>query len=126
MPAPERRGRYQKAVLWEKTGRDRYNEPTTAAPVEISVRWENRASQQLDPQGNTIRVDATVIVNQDIAIGSVMWEGELLDFIGTGSDGTDTQTMEVVTNNVIPDLKNRARLRTVGLVFYRDTLPEQT
>lgn len=113
----------QKAVLWSKSGTDRYGDPLRGSPSEISVRWVVTHRQASDPQGNPITIDAQVSTSQDIVVGSVMWLGELADWYGSGSGGVDDEVMEVVTRNRVPDLKGRVTRYEYGLAKYRDTLP---
>lgn len=119
---------YQTALLWEKVDETEYNEPIVRAPVEILVRWENRQAEALDKDGTTIVLDANVVVQQDIPIGSLMWEGSLNQWYGvgtgSGSAGEATQLYQVMTKRITPDIKNRYLRRTVGLRFFRDTMPE--
>lgn len=123
MPSMETAFRRQFAVLWPKDGYDGHGEPTVGEPVELRVRWNNKQRLAYDAQGNPVAVDAVVIVDQEIEVGSSMWEGQLADWYGTGSAGDDSGVMEVVTYNETPDIKNRFKRRTVGLTFYKDTLP---
>src|SRR5882757_2595614 len=115
MPPLERTDLLQRAVLWSASGRDRYGQVTVGDPVEITVRWLDQQSQMLDPQGNTVTVDVTVVVQQDIKIGSQMWLGELADLIGTGSE-PETGRMEVKAFNSTLDIKARNNRRTIGLM----------
>lgn len=125
MPAPERTNRYQTALLWEADGNDAYGSPKVSALRAIKVRWIQKRSQTTDPQGNSIALDATVIVGQKIAPGSAMWLGTQADWLGTGSGSglDDSEVMEVKTYDETPDLKGRLAQRTVGLARYKDTIP---
>ena len=120
MPTPELSHRLQKAVLWQKTGIDRYGQPTVGAPVEIFVRWNDVRREVLDKEGNTIALDATAVVAQTIEVGSRMWLGALANWVGTGSVGNEDDVCYVKTYNETPDLKNRIAMRTVGLMRYKD------
>lgn len=116
--------RYQKAVLWSASGYDDYGQVKVSAPVEIGVRWTNKRSEALDPQGNTIAVDASVVVGfSDIPIGSKLWLGSLSSWYGTGSGGQDDEVMEVVTSSKGRDIKNRGIRRTLGLKKFQDSSP---
>lgn len=132
MPAFETMDRRQYALLWERSGTNSYGEPTVSVGVELNptvsdggVRWVHKSQLMLDPLGNTIQVDATVVVNRDVEIGSIMWEGGLDDVPGTGTSGAppDGQLMEVVTKDRATDLKNRYTRRTLGLKRFNGTLP---
>lgn len=123
MPSQETSHRPHKAVYWEKTGVDRYNNPKLTEPVEIRVRWVGTRSNMLDPNGERIVVDASAILAQDAKIGDQLWLGELEDWLGTGSAGDDTEVtiMEVVAFESTDDVKGRNTFREVGLKRFRGT-----
>ncbi len=113
------RQRRQKATLWTKNGDDDYGGAKVNAKVEIKVRWEEKRSEAVDKDGNTIAIDATVVVDQEIAVGSIMWLGALADVADP-----PVNLKEVVVYNETPDLKSRGiPRRTVGLVKYSNQLP---
>ncbi len=118
MPAPELSHRYQPAILFPYEGNsDGYGQPLMGTPVPLRVRWSDTQSDQLDPQGRRVRVDATVRVDREITIGSEMWLGEWNDWIGTALGQTDdTKVMVVKTYNAEPDVRNRYIDRVVGLM----------
>ena len=116
MPAPEVSDRYQDAVLWPANGWDNHGRPTVGTPCGIKVRWLTKRSRVQDAQGNTLMLDATAIVGQRITVGSRMWLGDLDDWLGVGSGGTDNELMEVKAYNETPDLKGRFTQKTVGLM----------
>src|SRR5438045_7940552 len=100
MPSPELSHLYQAAVLWNRTtaqyGSDGYGQPLMdGVPVEIRCRWDDTKRECLDPEGNRIAVDATALVDRDIAIGSEMSLGNLSDWVGTGL-GQDDDTLVMV------------------------------
>lgn len=111
--------RRQTCVYWAKAGVDGHGEPLRAAPVELMVRWNDKQTQALDPQGHTVTVDATVVLNRAVTVGGLMWLGRLRDFAGT----TGPRIMEVVTLDETPDLKNRVERRVAGVNRYSGTLP---
>lgn len=115
----ETTGRKQKATLWAAgTESTSIGQKKVLAAVEIDVRWEEKQQDALNEQGETIRVDALVVVGQDIAVGSLMWLGELADWsAATGN------LKEVVAFSKIPSLKGTRFRRTVSLVRYSESLP---
>lgn len=121
MPSPEKTDLRQKAVLWVPNGVNKYGEKTFADPIEISVRWNTQRRATLDGKGNTVMLDATAVVDRVIAIGSEMWLGELEDWYGTGSVSGDDELMYVKTYNETPDLRNREKMQTVGLMKAKET-----
>lgn len=119
MPHQETTSRHQKAVLWAASGFDDNGKVKVAAAVEINVRREEKRTETLDPTGNTIAADATVVVNQDIVVGSIMWLGELEDVADP-----PVNLWAVIDFNKIPDIKGRAYRRTVMLMRHSNELPE--
>ena len=125
MPPPEEAHRHQDALLWVKVGVDGYGQEIVSAPIELKVRWEFTRRDILDPDGNRVTVDAMVVTNRVISIGSTMWLGTLEEWqLGSGSGGLDDEVMQVVVYMQSPDVKNRSTRREVGLSKYRDTPPE--
>lgn len=118
MPTAETVDRYQKAVLWAKNGVDDSNRVKLDAASEIYVRWIDKKSKAADPHGNTISVDVTLVVNQELAVGSIVAKGAEDDYVSTD------MKYEVVIYNETPDLLNRAVRRTAGLRRYGTELPE--
>jgi hypothetical protein len=133
VPALEANFRSQVAVLWAWNGSyDAYGQPVPSSPpVEIAVRWNTMPTRRevLDSKGNTVALDATVVVNQVIAVGSLMWLGALAQWygIGTGSagvsvegqQGAGNELMVVKTYTEVPDIKGRQSFKTVGLMRFR-------
>lgn len=63
------------AVYWQRTGFDSYGVPTFAAPVSIDVRWEDKTTRFVDPQGAEKITSAVVYVGVDIEPGSYLKNG---------------------------------------------------
>src|SRR5262245_35698622 len=120
MPGAERRDQPQPAVLLRKLGVDEANEPVLADAEEILVRCIKGRAQVPDPQGTLITLDARALVTEEIAIGSLLWLGELADWLGTGSVAVNTELHEVVTYTETNDLKGRHTTRRLGLRKFRD------
>lgn len=132
MPPPELINRYQKALLWQPTGSlDNYAQPVLGEPVEVVVRWNRVRTKAVQPNGELINLDATVVLNRTVAIDSLMWLAPLqgkntptaLDqwygWSGSGSAASDTELMVVKTYNETVDLKNRVAARTAGLMRFK-------
>lgn len=123
----DRAERVQEAILWPLNTYDRHGQPTVGNPVELLVRWVGQQSQSLDPAGNVITIDATVVLDQDVTIDSLMWLGTLNEWKnGGGSQAPGKPLMVVKAFNSTPDVRGRATRRTAGLMRYQDqsiTLP---
>jgi hypothetical protein len=124
MPPIETYGRFQRAVLWRLTGTDAYGEPTRGEAEEIDIRVEFGRRQALDQSGNRIMIDAVGVVDNEIPLRSTIWLGELVDWVGTGPGGSETEVMEVRTYEAIPDIDCKEVRREIGLAFFRTTLPQ--
>jgi hypothetical protein len=119
MPAIEIGDRTQKAVLWAASGSfDQDGEPTLAAATEITVRWLESQDGTLVVDGNTIQIDAKVIVDRDIPIDSVMWLGALEDIATPPVD-----LKRVAARKHTPDIKGRETRRVLTLVRHSNELP---
>lgn len=119
MPLMENQLRSQDTVYWAYSGIDRNGEPTVAAAVDIVTRWEQVLDEQIGEDGTPIATNATAIVNQDIAIGSILRLGTVATLPSPVTGGL----MEVVNFEKIPDVKGRNYQRTVTLRKWRNTLP---
>ncbi len=119
MPPLEEDYLFQDAVVWRRTGTDPYGEPLVADPEEIIVRWEEGTGEVRTAAGQTVTFDTKAWVEEDIPIGSTMWEGKLVDWYGTGSGGTDSELMQVVKMTRIPDDKGRNTRRCAHLKRFR-------
>jgi hypothetical protein len=121
MPAVELDGRYQKSVLWVKTGDDAHGEPIVDDPVEIMARWERGTRYARSPEGTTIAVDHMVYVDREITAHSLLWKGLLEDL--TGTSVPDGPIFQVEFYEEIPDVDCRAFERIVAVTRFRDSLP---
>ena len=87
------------------------------------MRWNTRRNRALDPQGNTILLDASAVVEREIPVGSIVWLGELAEWSGTGSGDVETELMEVKTYRETPDVRNGEVRRVIGMMKYKGVLP---
>ena len=122
MPSIETADRHQKAVYWAANGFDDYGEPKVDAAIDLNVRWENVDMETVDVKGNTIAIDAVVVIDRVIPVGSIFWEGQLSDIPGT-SNVPAADFRQVVKFSSIPDIKGRNIRRLVYLRRLSDELP---
>lgn len=122
MSAIETRDLLQKIVLWPFVSYDSYGGFIVGPAHELSARWSRNRRETIDAQGTKIALDATVVVAQKIIVGSLVWLGELADWLGTGSAGDDSELMQVATYSETPDLRNKFIRREIGLVRYKDSV----
>lgn len=124
MPALEVSDLKQKAVLWVRTGYDNFGQPTVSnKPVEIRCRWTWTHREIVDPQGNTIAIDANVAVAQDIPENSHLWLGTLKEWnaLHSGASQPDQNLCEVKVVKKTPDVKGRVRRRELSLMRLHDS-----
>ncbi len=122
MPPIEEFATEDTALLFVWNGEDQYNEPTFEYPIEIDVQWVEKTAVMSGPGGTPITVDVLVIALVDIILDSVMWLGTLDDWIGTGSNDTDSTLYQVAAAAYTPDIKARETRRRYGLIRYKGSL----
>lgn len=116
MPSPETSGLYQKAVLWAITGYDKGAQPTYGSPTEIDVEWNSIDKLYRGTKNESVQLIAEVRTNEDIAVGSVLWQGELADWVDSGGAG-NSELLEVVLQQKVWDAKGREMLRSYSLAL---------
>ena len=121
MPNPETDSLTQKAVWWEVTGKDRFNNPTLSAAVEINTRWEIGNKETIDPSNTTVAIDSTVILDRDVSVGDILRLGAEVDLPTPIDD-----LREVVDFRKVPDVKGRNFRRKALLIKHSGTLPNLT
>lgn len=118
----EDKGRKQYAVLWTRAGYNREGMPRVNTGTELKVRWENDAVQIQRLLDTPIKVDAFVVVNIDVTIDSIMWQGQLKNLPSPVTSVDDLY--KVVAFKKIPDVKGRKYRRVAMLQRYGQTLPD--
>ncbi len=124
MPALEVDCLTQKAVWWSSTDKNRYGDPTTAAKVEVDVRWETGNKETISPVNATIAIDSTVVLDRAMKIGDLLWLGALVDL--PTPDSAVINIREIVNYNETPDIKGRETRRVAHLIKFSNTLPSLT
>lgn len=130
MPPPESAGLKQCAVVWDITGYDGNGVQTVkATPRRIKVRWNDKQSQAMDPNGQTITVDASAVLKCNVAVGSIIWLGDYNSLVGTAGpqDQTPDGLMEVKSFDSTLSVDGRKfRTRTIGMMRWKGPLPTKT
>lgn len=125
MPPLEVLDHHSWVVYWPCTGTNSYGEykvhPTA---IEARANVLRRRTEATDPKGTPVTLDYTMFCNDDIPIGSIVWEGSLEDLAGTGTDEVpEDNLMQVITVNMSKDDKGRNVRRRYGLMRYTNELP---
>lgn len=120
MPPLETKDRTTTVVIWEALDtRDNYGEVRVKAPREILVRWVDDTSEVVDPNGNTVRIDATMATAEPVSIGTIVFKGNLSEC----NNRAPQLLMQVIIPNEQDDLKGRHTRREYKMMRYRDSLP---
>lgn len=110
----------QYAVLWPFVDYDEYGEPRVSSQkVELKVRWEHTAREAISPEGTPMAIDAEVIVDRKIDVGSVMRQGKIDDL-----PSPVDSLYRVAQYEEVPDVKGRYFLRRVRLQRLKESLPD--
>jgi hypothetical protein len=138
MPSPEIAYLFQRCLIWPVqpgAAWDGYGRPSkiaqftvTTAPIEIPCRWIDGDYEAMDAQGNTITLNAKVVVVAPIIIKgqtvisdfvaqSRMWLGTLAAY-NSLSAPPDSRVMEIKKIDKAPSLKARFYRRELGLMRY--------
>jgi hypothetical protein len=121
MTSVERVSIPQKAMMWAQSGTDNYGEPQVTSPQEIDVEWPQGFSESNGVQDSKESSSDTLIVNENIALGSILWFGAEIDL---PSGTADPSPLYVVTSRrVEPDIKGRNFRYTLTVSRYSNTLP---
>lgn len=118
MPTPERVDRGQYAVLWEANGYDRDGQVKVKSPRQIDVGWESGRREAIDDNAEPIASSATVDVNEEIPVHSLMRLGKLANL----PDDLN-KLHQVIDYNEVPDVKGDELQRTVTLTRWKKPLP---
>jgi hypothetical protein len=122
-------------LLWPATGGfDSRGEPAVALfSQQILVNWNSNRRDMLDPQGTKISVDASVVVDIDVPIGSLFWRGdrdelaEDMGETGTGSDMLpDEGFLRAVAFKENTDFRGSVVRREMGLKRLHDSMQTQS
>lgn len=117
MPFNRRR---QKAVYWSFAGLDQYGNPTVNSAIELSVRWEYGIAQEIKPNTDPQAVDATVWVDREVPLGSMLRKGKLSEL---GAVDTPDKILEVIEYQEIPSVQATMFERIVLVRRFAETLP---
>lgn len=121
MPPIESINRHQKAVVWYWTGEvDEYGRPKVQQPEEIQVRWESTQRDTQDGQGRKVSYEASVKYHKTIPINSLLWLGKQVDL---NEENPTSGVMQVMSEEIVPDLKGRNTTYNYSLSRYQDTFP---
>lgn len=120
MPAQELSHRLQPAVLWLRNSlrSDAYGQPIIIAPVDIMVRWNDTYNEIRTPLGATVTIEADLVVDRDIPVGSLLWKGRMVDLVNI--QDPIPNIMQVYSFKGVPDVKARNTYRTCQLMRYKD------
>jgi hypothetical protein len=118
MPSVELMGLEGKATLFRKTGVNKGGEEQYGEPEAIEFcRLDYDATESKQANGKTISLDGTLRTNLQLAIGDMIWDGELDDWVGTGND---EPMLYVKTDISVKDVKQRNVSYAYGVGFSKN------
>jgi hypothetical protein len=99
-----RKCRRQKAIYWQRDGIDEYGRPVFKVPVIISCRWDTQNYQNsVDTDKDSLSVNAAVIPDRVLVIGSYLMLGDTLDGM-TNVPPDNPNAFMVKTQQIVPEL----------------------
>ncbi len=122
MPSFEIRDRTQKAVWWARTGTNRFGQPVVGSPVEIKARWLDKRSERRQPDGSTVTIEGTVILDREVSDGDILWKGGMDEITDPGHVPL-SGLMQVYSFNSTPDIKGRNTRYEATFMRFNDVLP---
>ena len=111
----------QKAVLWVFSSFDNYGQPIVSAPEEIEIEWPQNLSESNANQDSKNSASDQVVVNESIALHSILWFGKEEDLPSGTAPPTPLYT--VTGRSTQPDIKGRAFRYTLTVQLFSNTLP---
>lgn len=107
MPPLEQWERVEALTLFPYAGRDGYGHIIHGTAVEVTGRWVDVQLEVSAPDSATISINARVVLDRDIHVGSLLWHGALASYQdGTGTASNELTEVRQVTT--VRDIKNRA------------------
>ena len=111
----------QHAMLWAFSSFDNYGQAQVSAAVEIDVEWPQGFTESNANQDSKESSSDTVVVNENVALHSVLWFGAEEDLPTGTADPSPLYT--VVGRNIQPDIKARNYRYTLTVSRLSNTLP---
>lgn len=106
------------AVYWAPIAANQYGKPSVTTPVELPCRWEEKTSETINAEGETVLSGATVYLASDVLVGGYMMFGKLQD-LGSGfpaNPKADRRVREIINRERVPALHRSQVLVTAHLV----------
>ena len=105
----------QKAVYWAPLTLDDFGKPTWRTPVEIDCRWTDQQEEFINPNGERQLSRAKLIVDRDLEVKGVVWQGRLVDVSDLDDPKNNDNAWEIMAFRKTADFKGRKYLRQVYL-----------
>lgn len=105
----------QTAVYWTLVSVDGFGKQTFAAPVELSVRWEQKQELFIDAEGNEKISQAVVATAVDVTLEGYLFLGELVDLDSSQDPLTQSGAYQIKGFSKIPSVKGTSFRRRAWL-----------
>jgi hypothetical protein len=103
------------AVYWAQDSLDAFGKPTWDTPVQIDCRWTDATEEFIDPNGETQLSHAKLIVDRDLEVKGVMWQGLLVDVVDSSTPKNNPGAWEILQFKKTANFKGNKYLRQVYL-----------
>jgi len=103
------------AVYWAPLAPDGFGKPTYASPVEISCRWDDVQEEFIAPSGDREMSRAKVIVDRDLKLKGMLFEGELADLSDSDTPRNNEGAWEIRLTKKNPNFRGNKFIRQAVL-----------
>lgn len=103
------------AVYWPPSHEDNTGRDSFGDPIQIKCRWEEKAEQYMTPGGSTQVSKAVVMVDRDLELDGVLWEGNLGDVTDLDNPFALDKAWKIQALSRIPNRRQTKYLRQVYL-----------
>lgn len=100
----------QTLVYWAYTGADLYGQPTYAAPVQMTCRWDDLIKQVFGMEGSPVFSKVELITRKRLEPKGLVWKGRLAQFTAALHPDISTGVHEVLMVASTPNFRNTETL----------------
>jgi hypothetical protein len=97
------------------------NEPVVEEAEDQWVRLSISRREVTGPEGTPIVVDGSMVTDETLPLGSIVWEGTVATVL---SGATDNDLYEVLFFKRVPDVRGEVVYREAMLSRFKGTLPQ--
>lgn len=103
--------RKQTAVYWKRSGVDGFGRSLFDSPVEMEVRWVDKADLFTDSNGQEARSSSVVYPSKRVFLGDYFWPGNL-------SDLSESEQIDPILKEGAKEVRGATRVPNYKCSFY--------